>query len=326
MRRFPHYALSGALLIALGTGLLSGCGGVSAHNSTPNAALTPSSSTLSFGSVQNSQSARLSETLTNTGDSAVTISAATASGAGFSVSGLSLPMTLSAGQSVSFNVTFAPASPGTVTGMLAVTSSASDSQLDISLSGQGVGPGQLAVSPSTLGFGSVVVGANSALSGSLQATGAAVTISSAGINNNQFVLSGISLPITLAAGQSASFTITFTPPITGAVTGKLSFGSDAGNSPSTETLTGTGTAPVQHSANLSWDGSSGQDVAGYNVYRGTSPGGPYSILNSGLQAGNSYSDGTVAAGQTYYYVTTAVGGDGEESVYSDQAQAVIPNQ
>jgi len=35
-------------------------------------------------------------------------------------------------------------------------------------------------------------------------------------------------------------------------------------------------------------------------------------------------DSTVQNGTTYYYVTTAVDASGDESVYSNQATAVIP--
>jgi fibronectin type 3 domain-containing protein len=38
----------------------------------------------------------------------------------------------------------------------------------------------------------------------------------------------------------------------------------------------------------------------------------------------TYTDRTVLAGGTYYYVVTAVDSSGNQSVYSKQAQAVIP--
>ena len=38
----------------------------------------------------------------------------------------------------------------------------------------------------------------------------------------------------------------------------------------------------------------------------------------------NYTDSTVQNGNTYYYVTTAVDGSGNESSYSNQASAVIP--
>ena len=62
---------------------------------------------------------------------------------------------------------------------------------------------------------------------------------------------------------------------------------------------------------------------GYNLYRGTVSGGPYAQVAS-RTAGSAYTDSTVAAGQTYFYVVTSVDGSGTESVYSNQAQAVVP--
>ena len=79
-----------------------------------------------------------------------------------------------------------------------------------------------------------------------------------------------------------------------------------------------------HSVFLSWDASSSQDVIGYNAYRSTVSGGPYTKLNSSLISSTSYSDQTVQSGYTYYYVTTAVDSQGLESVYSNQAVATVP--
>jgi len=90
-------------------------------------------------------------------------------------------------------------------------------------------------------------------------------------------------------------------------------------------LTGVGTAAAQHSVALTWDASSGSDVVGYNVYRGTAKGGPYSKINSSLESSTAYTDNSVALGETYYYVTTSVDGSGNESGYSNQATAVIPS-
>jgi fibronectin type 3 domain-containing protein len=128
--------------------------------------------------------------------------------------------------------------------------------------------------------------------------------------------------MTIAAGQSVPFTVTFTPQSSGQVSGTLSFGSNAANSPTVESLTGTGN-PVQHHVDLSWDPSVSQ-VAGYNVYRSLQMGGPYSKLNSSLDSNTAFTDGTVQSGNTYYYATTAVDSSGEESAYSNLAPAVIP--
>jgi hypothetical protein len=307
--------------------LLSGCQGVAPTGSAGShggSALAASSSTLSFGNVQKGKSSNLTETLTNAGGSAVTISAATITGSGFSVSGLGLPTTLSPNESVTFTVTFAPVSTGSTSGTIAVLSTANNSTLNIALSGTETAQGQLSLSPTSLSFGTVVVGANGSLNGTLGATGSSVTISSASINSNEFVLSGISLPTTLTAGQTTSFTVTFEPATAGTASSTLSFSSDAAYSPTKQALTGNGTGAPQHTVDLSWNASTGPGVVGYNVYRGSVSGGPYSKMNSALEASTTYIDNTVSTGQTYYYVTTAVDGSGKESGYSNQAQAVIP--
>jgi len=78
-----------------------------------------------------------------------------------------------------------------------------------------------------------------------------------------------------------------------------------------------------HSVGLSWQAST-STVAGYNIYRGTTNGGPYSKMNSGLVTSLSYTDASVTSATTYYYVSTAVDSAGVESTYSNQATAQIP--
>ncbi|HEV2246034.1 MAG TPA: hypothetical protein VGW37_05215, partial [Terriglobia bacterium] len=80
-----------------------------------------------------------------------------------------------------------------------------------------------------------------------------------------------------------------------------------------------------HTVGLSWTDSS-TVVSGYNVYRSSTSGGPYTRLNSNLVSGTAFSDLNVQAGHTYFYVTTAVNTSSQESSYSNQAQAVVPSQ
>jgi fibronectin type 3 domain-containing protein len=75
---------------------------------------------------------------------------------------------------------------------------------------------------------------------------------------------------------------------------------------------------------LNWTASASSDVKGYNVYRSTVSGGSYAKINSSLVTGTSYTDATVASGQTYYYVTTSVDSSGVESQNSNEVKAVIP--
>jgi Abnormal spindle-like microcephaly-assoc'd, ASPM-SPD-2-Hydin/Cep192 domain 4/HYDIN/CFA65/VesB-like, Ig-like domain len=286
-------------------------------------ALSSNPTSLLFGSVQVSDSTNLSETLTNTGGTNLTITQANVSGNAFSITGLTLPMTLTANQSVTFTATFAPTSAGAASSTLSVVSNASNSPLSIALSGTGAATGQLSVSPGSLSFGSVAVGSNASLTGSVTASGGTVKVTSASLSNSEFAVTGISLPLTLAAGQSASFSVTFTPQSSGATSASLSFSSNAANSSVAETMTGTGTTAIQHSVDLTWSASS--DAVGYNVYRGTVSGGPYTMINATLNSSTSYTDNTVVSGKTYYYVATAVDSSSKESAYSTETEAAIPN-
>jgi hypothetical protein len=278
---------------------------------------------VSFGSVQVNGSSAASDTITNTGGSSVTLTQVNVTGAGFSAPGLTLPLTLNAGQSFTFSAMFAPQSAGAVTGSISVLSNASNTTLAISLSGTGTAAGQLTLSPTTLSFGSSTVGTGKSLPGTLSATGASVTISSGSSSTSEFALSGISFPVTIAAGLSASFTMTFTPQASGTASATATFVSNAANTAAVQSLTGTGVAPVQHQVTLSWN-SSTSSVVGYNVYRGTAASGPYTKVNSTTDAGTVYTDSAVAAGQTYYYLTTAVSSQGMESTYSNEVAATIP--
>jgi Abnormal spindle-like microcephaly-assoc'd, ASPM-SPD-2-Hydin len=183
-------------------------------------------------------------------------------------------------------------------------------------------PGTLTVSPATLNFGTVTVGKSKTMTGTLSA-GSDVTVSSADWSGSGYSVSGVTFPATITADSSVSFGVTFTPQSAGSSTGSISFLSDASNSPASETLTGSGAQTSQHSVDLSWDPSSSQ-VAGYNIYRGTRAGGPYSRLNSALQASTSFTDGGVQSGLTYFYVARSVDFNSQESVPSNEVRAAIP--
>ena len=277
----------------------------------------------SFGSVQVGSSASQYQSVTNSGGSNVNISQANVSGSGFSISGLSLPITLTPGQSYTFSTAFSPKSSGTASGSIAIVSDASNSNLTIALSGSATASGQLLLSPATLDFGSITVGQNKSLTATLSASGSSVTVSSASTSNPEFSLSGVSFPLALAAGQSAPVSVTFTPQSSGTASGTISFSSNASATLVVEALTGTGVA--QHQVQLSWGASSSSGVTGYNVYRGSVSGGPYTKINSALIVGTTYSDSSVQAGKTYFYVTTALNGSGTESAYSNEVQATVPS-
>jgi len=201
----------------------------------------------------------------------------------------------------------------------------SSSSLVVPLTGTGTSSVlQLTASPTSLSFGSLTTGTSATQSVTVANTGnSSVTISQISESGAGFTATASALPLTLAAGQSTSFSVTFDPTTTGNLSGSVTITSNATNSPQVISLSGSGTAPASYSVTLSWTPSS-SSYAGFNVYRGTVSGGPYAKVNSALIPTATYTDSTVTAGQTYYYVATEVDTAGAESAYSTPTSAIIP--
>jgi len=178
---------------------------------------------------------------------------------------------------------------------------------------------QLSVTPATLGLGSVVAGSSATASGTLTASGGSVTLTGATSNSTTFTIGGLSLPTTIAAGQSVPFTVTFSPQVAGSASAKLTFTSDATPSTTTEALSGTGAAASTHSVNLSWTGSSSPSISGYNVYRAAYSGscGSFNRINAVVNTGTLYTDAAVANGGSYCYAATTLDSSNQESGYSN---------
>lgn len=283
--------------------------------------ITATPSTVSFGSVATGSNSSQTISLSNPGTANLTITQASVSGTGFSMTGLSVPVTINAGKNTTFNADFSPTSTGSATGSITLTSNAPNSPMTISLSGTGAAATlTLTATPPSLTFGNVLVGNTSSLNVSLTNTGnSSVTISQVTTSGAGYSASGVAPNTTLTPGQSATLTVSLTPTSTGSATGSVTITSNASNSPTTVTLTGG-----SHLVDLSWTASTSV-VVGYNVYRGTVSGGPYATkLNSAVVPGTAYTDTAVVAGQTYFYVVTAVDANGVESVYSNQASALVP--
>jgi hypothetical protein len=321
-------------LLVLATALLAACSlapAPKAATGDQTATLAVSSSAVDFGSVSVGGTKKVSLTLTNSsdGDKAATVSKISISGAKFKLTNPpAVPAAVADGQSINLAITFSPTASGSASGTLTITSDATNSSISIPLSGAGSSTptpaAQLSVSPATLAFGSVAVGQSVSKTAKLTATNSNVTVTTVDASGSGYDLTGISFPVTVAAGQSVSFTVTFTPQTAGSSPGSLAFVSSAADDPSAA-LTGTGTQVTSHTVSLSWNPSSSSSVVGYNVYRGTSSGGPYSVrLTSSPLSDTSFVDSTVQASSTYYYVATAVDSDSGESANSNQAKAVIP--
>ncbi|MGA7589159.1 MAG: choice-of-anchor D domain-containing protein, partial [Candidatus Sulfotelmatobacter sp.] len=115
----------GVLLLALAVTV--GCQGFSsskaaAVTTVAQGALTANATSLSAGTVHVGNDQQLPESVTNTGGSSVTVSQVAISGTGFTLSAISTPLTLTAGQTLAFSVTFTPQAAGSASGNVTITS------------------------------------------------------------------------------------------------------------------------------------------------------------------------------------------------------------
>ncbi len=78
------------------------------------------------------------------------------------------------------------------------------------------------------------------------------------------------------------------------------------------------------SLNAAWS-YGGDTPAGYNLYRGSTAGGPYSKVNGALIGTNVFLDQNLINGIRYYYVAVAVDAFGNESAYSNEAAGMPLN-
>ena len=291
----------------------------------PVAGIQLSATSIPFGNGTVGVSTSQALIITNTGTATLNITQINETGAAFGVSGFSLPLNISVGQHATVTVGFLPTAAGAVSGNISIVSNAPTSPSAVSLSGTGVAATQtLALSATSLSFGSVNTGSSTTQSFTITNTGNAnVAISSIAASGTGFTITSGGSAVTLTPTQAATVVVQFAPATAGSLSGSVSVTSNATGSPAMVTLTGTGVTPVAHSSTLSWTAST-STVVGYNVYRSTTSGSYGAPLNGSLVTGLTYTDTTVANGTTYYYVTTAVDGNGNESVVSNEVQAVIP--
>lgn len=318
----------------------SGCIGVTgAPKSSTNpppasgaATISVAPASINFGSVPLGSTASQSVTLSNAGTSSLTITKASATAAGVTITGVTLPLVIEGGKQSTFNVVFSPKAAGALSGQVAITSSTSATPSTVSL--RGIGMASTAVltsSAAKLSFGSVTVGKTSVLSVTFTNAGNSnVTISKVTVAGADYTASGVSAGMVLNPGQSATLESTFAPRAAGTYTGSVTVVSTATDSPSTIALTGTSSAvsaaqqpTTSHSVSVTWTPST-STVAGYNVYRSEISGGPYTKLDSSVLAADAFTDTSVNAGQTYYYVVTAATSAGVESVDSTQVAVTVP--
>jgi hypothetical protein len=298
--------------------------------SVPAPAVSLSALSLALGNqTVNTTSTAQTVTLTNTGNAALIIAGITLTGtnAGDFAQTNTCGSSMTAGANCTISVTFTPLASGSRTASVSITDNASGSPQTVSLSGTGTGTAaaMVSLSPTSLAFGKQPVDITSSaqavtLSNTGNATLSITSLALAGTNAGDFAQTN-TCGSSLAAGANCTIAVMFTPSVAGTEAASLSISDNASGSSQTVSLSGTG----MHDVILSWTASTTTGVVGYNVYRGTTPGGPYPTeLNSLPISGTAYTDATVQAGQTYYYVVTAVA-NGFQSANSDPVSATVPS-
>src|SRR5580693_3995362 len=206
------------------------------------AALTVTPTTIAFGSVAVGSEQTQTVHVENTGNETATISKLTISGTGVSVSGMTAPATLAAGQTANLTVTYKPVAAGTLTASLAIASNATDTNVVVGINATATSS-TLAATPSSVSFGNVAVGSNTTQTIRLQNIGTSeVKISSLTSSVANVTISGISLPANLTAGASATLTAAYKPTAAGSAAGKITVTSNAVGSPTIVDLSATAAA------------------------------------------------------------------------------------
>ncbi len=207
-----------------------------------NVILTPTS--IQFpDTALNQVSADRTVTLLNSGNGPLQVGAITASG-DFGETDACANTTLAAGRTCVITVRFSPVAAGARTGTLVVASNAKSdvtSTASVALSGNGQGAFNIVLTPGALDFGTVFVGATSAVQNiTISNTGASSGNLGAVSVSGDYAITANTCGKALASQTGCTVSLTFSPASTGARTGTFSIADDAGTQ--TATLTGVGSA------------------------------------------------------------------------------------
>ncbi len=204
----------------------------------PSVVISPAS--LSFPpQIVNTSSTPQTITLSNVGNSSLTITSLLASG-DYSQTN-TCDSDVEPGASCVITVTFKPTTINTRTGAITITDNATGSPQTVPLSGVGT---FVSLSPTSLNFGTVAVGSSSSaqtvtLINKAHTTLAIKSLTIAGRNTLDFTQTNTCVT-SLAPGASCTISVTFAPTVTGIRTANVSIVDVGGGSPQLVPLTGTG--------------------------------------------------------------------------------------
>ncbi len=261
-------------------------------------ALSVNPASVNFGSVAVGNSGSSSVTLRNSGTAPVSVSAASASGTGFTVSGFTAG-TLNPGSTTSFTVNFTPAAEGSATGSVSITNNASGSPTTIALNGTGL-QALGSASPGSVAFGSVVVGNSDSSVVTLKNTGnATLSFSQVSVRGSGFSISGLTTSSTVPAGGSLNFDAIYDPTSATPSSGSIALATNGSPAQISISLTGSGAAATE---SLSLSPST---LNFGNVQVGSSNSLTTTVKNTG-NSNLSISGVTVSAGYTASGVTSGM--------------------
>lgn len=175
-------------------------------------------SSIDFGSVTDGQSADVAVTVTNIGDSTLKVINITTGNVQFTKDISTFNLAPGDSQEVIF--TFSPTGVGVVNATATISSNSTSGQFRISLTGIGVAAGtkSLSINPSGLNFGSVKTGMSSAqFLFTITNTGTIDCTVNSIVGAGDYAITLDPSPVTLHAGDTCQFGITFSPSVEGLI-------------------------------------------------------------------------------------------------------------
>ena len=156
--------------------------------------------------------------------------------------------TLAAGASCTLTVTYTPATIGAIDGAITITDNATPAIQVVNLTGKGAAPLNLA--PATLTFPSTAVGKTAAAQ-TVTLTNSTVALTMGTVTaSGDFAVSANTCTGTIAASKTCTIGVTFTPTVTGAISGALTIADGAFGSPQLVPLAGTATGTVTNTVSF----------------------------------------------------------------------------
>jgi hypothetical protein len=311
-------------IVLLSSLTLSGCGSSAVNNSgtsSPPSDVTLSALTCTNGSITGAGTDSCAATLNaaaGTGGQAVSLSSNDTS--------VTVPssVTVAAGSTSAAFTATATAVSTAQTATLTASSGGGTETYAISL---GAAVPTLTLQSTSVAFGDVTDGNPAYQTETLTSSGTvAVMVSAGAVSGTGYTISGVSFPLTLNPGKTATLDIEFDPTTPGLSDGSVVLTSNSSTgTTSTISLSGTGMAP-SYDVNLTWDAptDSSDPVAGYNVYRAIGGSSTYQLLNSSINTTTAYTDATVQNGTAYIYYVESVDTQGNQSVPSNTFTVSVP--